>query len=558
MCENNETLQGANIIGKTIILLGTFRGSIMSGIQAHPFLRGFMKTKIAFLVLVVVAIFNFLRPGKKAPEEKRIKIAWGDFPRSYDPRYATDADSQYLEDLLHCSLVNFDENGNVVYELIKEALWQDETHLKVTLKEGFKFSDGTPVTKEDVKATYDFFLRNREDSSGKMSPRSLAFRELEEVRIQEDALIFQLKKADAAFVTNLVIGVLKKDLASAPLFVAGDKIPSCGAFVFAASTLTELLLDRNSHHPSFDSSLKQEGVSISIVKDETTRLAKLKKGELDIVQNSINLEKLEDLKKSEDFYLLEKNALKTSYLGFNFKNPILKEKKVRDAIAQGLHKANIINYVFGGFASEADGLLPHENFYSSGKKNRDPYNLKKANKLLDEAGFKKKEGENYRFTLKLTIPNNPQRYAIARSLIEDFTKMGIEIKLRTEEWGKFQKDVERGLVDMWLLTWIGYKDPDIYRYAFAGGSVPPHGANRGWYQNPRLDKLLEEGLRVNEREKRKKIYLEVEEIVHQDRPYIFLCHEKNFAVVRREIKNFKLFADGRYSSLVNSKKESSR
>ena len=515
-----------------------------------------MKAKLVVVLLAVVAMFYFLKPSKALEKSGRIQIAWGDFPRSYDPRYATDADSQYLEDLVHCSLVNFDESGNLIYELIKEAVWQSETRLKVTLKENFRFSDGTAVTKKDVKATYNFFLKNKEGSGERISPRGLAFRNILNVKDEGDGLVFELEKADASFVTNLVIGVLKKDLASGPMLDGEKKVASCGAFTHAESSLTGILLDRNSYHPSFDSS-GLPGVSISIVKDETTRLAKLKKGELDIVQNGINIEKLKELDSAKDFYVLDQNSLRTSYLGFNFKHPVLKKKKVREALSHIIQKENIIKYVFKGLASEADGLLPHENFYSSGKKERDTYDLKRASELLDEAGYPLVKGGS-RFTLKLTIANNPRRYAIARSLVEDFAKVGVEVKLKTEEWGKFQKDVERGLVDMWLLTWIGFKDPDIYRYAFAGGSFPPYGANRGWYKNEDLDQLLEKGLLVSDKEERKKIYLAVEEIIHEDRPYLFLCHEKNFAVVSKKIKNFKLYADGRYSSLVEARKDVSK
>lgn len=510
-----------------------------------------VKLGVAFCAFLIV--LYLIKPSDDFKKVKEIHIAWGEFPRSFDPRYATDADSQYLEDLLHCSLVSFDENGNLRYDLVEKAFWQDATHLEVTLKKTFKFSDGSSVTAQNVKDTYDFFLENRDGTVGKASPRALAFRHLKKVSLAQDVLIFELEKPDASFITNLVIGILKKDVAKGPMLEQGGKIPSCGAFYLENSDLTEIVLNRNSYHPNFNLSY-QDKVIIHIVKDETTRLAKLEKGELDIVQNTINIEKLNELKKSPDFYVLEKEALKTNYLGFNFKHPILSKQEVREAIAHGIQKEKIIQYVFAGLASKADEFLPENNTFFSGKKNQDIYDLALAQKLLDQAGFPLKKGEKYRFSLKLTIPNTPQRYATARSLMEDFSRMGIDIQLRTEEWGKFQQDVEKGLVDMWILTWIGYKDPDIYRYAFSGDSFPPNGANRGWYKNENLDLLLEEGLRVIEIGKRKAIYLKAEEIIHADRPYIFLLHEKNFSVVTTKIEGFKIFADGRYSSLAVTRK----
>jgi peptide/nickel transport system substrate-binding protein len=92
---------------------------------------------------------------------------------------------------------------------------------------------------------------------------------------------------------------------------------------------------------------------------------------------------------------------------------------------------------------------------------------------------------------------------------------------------------------------------DIFRYVFASESFPPHGGNRGWYSNPHLDKILEDARRNHDFEKRKPLYFEVQKIIDQDLPYAFLWHEKNFVVHNKAIKGFELFADGRYSSLVN-------
>ena len=105
---------------------------------------------------------------------------------------------------------------------------------------------------------------------------------------------------------------------------------------------------------------------------------------------------------------------------------------------------------------------------------------------------------------------------------------------------------------MWSLTWVGFKDPDIYRHAFASASFPPNGGNRGWYSNPELDSLLEQGKATNEDKKRIKIYQEAQYIIDKALPYIFLWHEDNFAVINRHLKGFSLFADGRYSSLTQA------
>ena len=91
---------------------------------------------------------------------KPITIAWQAAPRHYDPRYAVDANSQYLENLLHCSLIDFDKNGSMIGYLAKKWDWLNPTTLRVVIHNIGKFSNDTSVTAEDVKATYMYLFNN--------------------------------------------------------------------------------------------------------------------------------------------------------------------------------------------------------------------------------------------------------------------------------------------------------------------------------------------------------------------------------------------------------------
>ena len=108
---------------------------------------------------------------------------------------------------------------------------------------------------------------------------------------------------------------------------------------------------------------------------------------------------------------------------------------------------------------------------------------------------------------------------------------------------------------MWSLAWIGFKDPDIYRFAFASESFPPNGGNRGWYANAELDKLLAEARRENDMAKRVVLYDKAQKIVAQELPYVFLWHEEVLAVVNRNVHDFELYADGQYGALQKAYKK---
>ena len=511
-----------------------------------------LKYILVFSVFSLVGFCVFFLSGTQAnlPSKKSLNIAWATEPHSYDPRYATDANSQYLEGLLHCSLITFDADGNITKDLAKSWEWISGTQLNMQIKPGVSFADGSAVTLMDVKKTYDFFIYK---NKFRPSPRAVAFRNLKELKIKNKTLQFFLKKPDASFLSNLVIGILPDSLNTKGLITKETKVRGCGLFVHKKSTLNEIILERrkqkNKNHEA-----KVSLVKIKIVKDPTTRFAKLRKGELDIVQNGVSYQNISSIEQYQDLKVLKSPALRTSYLGFNFRHPLLRNVEVRKAIAHSINKKAIIQYILKGLASEAKSLLPERHQYSSLAEEAYEYNIARANEILDKAGLKSKGKEGVRFSLTLTLTNDPTRIAASKVLVSDLKKIGIQLKVRILEWGKFKQDVEKGLIDLWLLSWIGYKDPDIYRYAFATESFPPNGGNRGWYSNPDLDKLLNEGINVYDLNKRKEIYGKISSLVTADLPYIFLYHDNNYAVLRKNIKNFKIYADGRYSSLNNVEK----
>lgn len=87
-----------------------------------------------------------------------ITVAWEGPPRTLDPRYAIDANSQYLMDLIHCSLIGFDSDGGIEAQLAKKWEWTSEKSIKIYLKKGIKYSNNQIVTSSDVKKVYEFFL----------------------------------------------------------------------------------------------------------------------------------------------------------------------------------------------------------------------------------------------------------------------------------------------------------------------------------------------------------------------------------------------------------------
>ncbi len=479
-----------------------------------------------------------------AAERTSINLAFEDSIRTFDPRQSVDANSQYVEDLIHCSLMTFDSEGRPIPGIAAKApQWKTAKTLEITLKENVKFSDGTPVTLNDVAATYQSLLTD------KILARSPSFSQVTSVQVQGKSLLFTLKEPDASFIGNLVVGILPERLAKT-LDYDPLKSPSCGPYHIKSTDVNGIILEANSHYAGTPK-LRLKQIEIKIVKNEKTRFAKLQTGELDLVQNSISRDALKGIeKKSPQLDVLKRPGLKTTYLGFNIRDKLAGNPAVREAIAYAINRQEIIDIILGGMAKPATTLLPDDSpFYDKSLKARG-LDLVKAEKLLDDAGFKKKGAVRLELSYKTTT--DVTRISIAKAIASQLKKIGIKVTVEPMEWGRFKQDVDAGRVQLWSLTWVGFKDPDIYRHAFASESFPPHGGNRGWYSNPKLDEILEKGKITSNPEQRVKIYQEAQQLLDKDLPYVFLWHEDNFAVVNRSLKGFSLYADGRYSALTQA------
>lgn len=483
-----------------------------------------------------------LNPGLAKDSKPSLAIAWESQVRTFDPRMAVDANSQYLEDLMHCSLIGFDSSGAPIPILASsEPKWKSDRSLLITLRDDVRFSDGSKVQAADVVATYQSMLNDRSLA------RSIAFRGVKEIRaLEKNQIKLNLREPDATFITNLVVGILPAKVVKDPKADI-QQSPGCGPFVLESSNVNEINLKPNPHY-SLGPKPKISQLSIKIVRSENTRFAKLRAGEIDIAQNNINRDLIEDVgRRYPNLRVITQPALKTTYIGFNMKDPIAGNPQVRQAISHAIDRPSIIKLLLAGLAVPANSLLPPDSQFYNQELENPTYDPKKAEKILDEAGFKRDGRFRFRISYKTTV--DATRINIARAIASQLRRIGIEVVVEPMEWGRFKQDVEAGRVQMWGLTWVGFKDPDIFRHAFATEAFPPNGGNRGQYSNPELDKLLQQGRLTVDFDKRQKIYQEAQELIARDLPYIFLWHEQNFAVMNKKIKGFQLYADGRLSSL---------
>jgi peptide/nickel transport system substrate-binding protein len=247
--------------------------------------------------------------------------------------------------------------------------------------------------------------------------------------------------------------------------------------------------------------------------------------------------------------LVERAAgTRLAYLGFNLRDPILKDARVRQAIAYALDRSPMIEYLWRGQAQQARSVLPTQSWaYDGGVPSYD-HNIAKASQLLDAAGYPEVDGVRFHITMKTSTDENTR--LMVAVMQQQLREVGIALDIRSFEFATFFSDVQHGAFQMYGLRWIGgNEDPDIFEYAFSSAKFPPNGANRGYYSNPKVDALIDKARREIDPSLRKPLYAEVQSILANDLPYINLWYLDNVLVHTRRVRNLKLNPAGNYDFL---------
>jgi peptide/nickel transport system substrate-binding protein len=145
---------------------------------------------------------------------------------------------------------------------------------------------------------------------------------------------------------------------------------------------------------------------------------------------------------------------------------------------------------------------------------------------------------------------------LAAVLQQQLREVGIVLDIRTFEFATFFADVTRGAYQMHSLRWVGgNEDPDMFEYVFHSSKFTPHGANRTYYSNPRVDALIDQARSVLDQAARKRLYGEVQEILAEDLPYVELWYQDNVMVHSKRVKNLSLNPPGNYDFLTTAELE---
>jgi peptide/nickel transport system substrate-binding protein len=247
-------------------------------------------------------------------------------------------------------------------------------------------------------------------------------------------------------------------------------------------------------------------------------------------------------------------------MNFNVQDPILRDRRVRQAIACAIDRQPIVDAIWRGKARLANSLLPPEHWARAADSEMAsyPHDTSRAQKLLDDAGFPVgNDGIRVRLTLKTSTDETTR--LLAAVLQQQLRSAGIDLQIRSAEFGTFYSDVTKGAFQIYALRWIGSnEDPDIFRYAYGSASIPPRGGNRGRYTNPRLDDLLKDAAVSSDHSERRGYYIAIQQILAEDLPGIPLWYPDNEVVHNHRVDGVNPIGAGDFDYLRSASLDASR
>jgi peptide/nickel transport system substrate-binding protein len=435
---------------------------------------------------------------------------------------------------------------NLVPGLAKSySISADGKEYTFKLREGVKFSDGTPFDAQAVKWSLDRVIALKGD------PSWLVTDFVDHVEVVDKYTVKYVLKNPVAYFPSLVASVPyypvnpniypQDKIIRDPSELKGGKLVGLGPYkVTSFKRDQEIVLDAN---PNFYGEKPQnDRVVIRYFADATTMRLALEKGEVDFVFKTLNPSDIKDLEKSSKVLTIKAQGPYIRYICFLTDTPPWNDKVLRQAVAAAVNRSQLIEKVFLGqnaplYSMVPNGMWSHTNAF------RAVYgadgNLKMARELLASRGYTKSNPLTFDFWY------TPSHYGdtevdIAAVLKNQLEATGVmKVNVKSAEWAAYRDNWSNKVMPVWLLGWYpDYIDPDNYTAAFAGTA-----GSKGLgihFSNPKWDAKFVEGQTVTDMEKRAIIYQDIQQWWTDEVPTCPLFQGTLYLFTQKDIRGIML------------------
>jgi peptide/nickel transport system substrate-binding protein len=472
------------------------------------------------------------------------------------PNITGDSASQEIGGLIYSTLVRTNKDLEVEGELAER--WEisgDELTITFHLRKGVKWHDGEEVTAEDVDFTYRYMIDPKTPTAYAESFRQVRRAEV----VDRYTYRVTYDKPYAPGLLSWGIWILPRHILE-PAWKAGVDLRTTeqnrrpvgsGAYRFVEwKTGEKVVLESN--HDYFEGRPYINRVVYRIIPDSSTIFLELKAKNIDMA----GLTPIQFRRQTEypafqkAFHRYQYLANGYTYLGFNLRDPRFQDRRVRQAIAHAIDKQEIIDGVLLGLGRPAVGPYKPGTWWYKADVKTFPFDPDRAKALLAEVGWKpgsdgilEKDGKPFSFTIR-TNQGNLVRQQTAEIIQRRLRAIGIDVKIHVVEWAAFLNTfIRKRDFEAIILGWGLGQEPDQYDI-WHSSKTGSEEFNHISYKNPKVDDLLEAGRRTFDQAKRKAIYGELQEIMAEDQPVVFLFVPDALSVVSSRVRGIEPAAAG--------------
>lgn len=493
-------------------------------------------------------------------EGKSITLSLPSDAVSVDPHGSNDTPSEKVRSHIFEGLVKQDDNLEIIPSLATEWEQADDLTWHFTLREDVTFHDGAEFNADVAKANFERLL-----DPVRAASRSHVLEAIEEVNVIEDYIVeIKTEYPFQPLLSHLSHGAgdmispeqINEDYQFALDEAGADitleeyyEIRSAGGeeheeIAGEISEFAGSIVEQNpigTGYLEFDSRTPGESTSLTgnedywggdtnideltlrVVPETGSRIAEIETGDTDVI-GDVPPSDTERLESNGEVELVETETVALEYIGMNTESEILQDKKVRQAISHAFNKEEVIEGVYDDAGIEAVSPLAPDIFGFNDSLEPLEYDLEKAERLLEEAGY----ADGFSLTMYVN-DDNPQRVDTAIWLQESLQDIGVDLEIVQLEWGSFLDALGNQEHDLYIMSWgnsTGDPDNGIKPIFHSDSSNP--GANFMYFSNTEADRLIDEGRQEADEEKRHELYAGVQEILVEEAPAIFILHPTDY------------------------------
>ncbi|AEB06280.1 extracellular solute-binding protein family 5 [Coriobacterium glomerans PW2] len=464
-------------------------------------------------------------------------------PRSLDPAYYDDGESAKIACNIYDGLYCYGAKDAKVAPALAEALPEisdDGLVYTIKLKKGIKFHDGTDFNAEAVKKSIERQLAPNADSD--MPYATFVYGEesigtgVEKVEAPDDATVkITLRAPSTPFLKNLAMSIAAPIVSPAAVEKAtggniGEAPCGTGPYKFVKWTKSDsITLEANPDY--WGDAPKTKNVVFKFILENNTRVTSLLNGECDVI-DGIDLSSTTTITDG-GYDLFAEDGMTLNYMAFNTESGKCVDRDVRRAIAQAINVSEIVQAVYGKYATVANSVMP--TWMASYDKDikQTAFDADAAKKTLKDKGITE---------LNCITYSNPRPYnakggqVLAETIQGYLEKVGVKLNITTYDWTTYKNKVATDPFDVCFYGWQGDNgDPDNFMNLLADSNWS---MNVSRFNDADYRALIAKGLETPDGEERDEIYRRCEQMVADEQIWLLISHAQNLCGVSPKVKDF--------------------